>query len=117
MGTSLAFHIIFAVLGVGLPVLIAMAHFVGLKRKDAQWMRLAERITRAFTVLVVIGVISGIVISIELTILWPDFMAKAGPIIGVPISIETYASSSRRSSSRCTCSAATGCVPGCTGRR
>src|SRR3712207_6552154 len=54
-------------------------------------MRLAERLTRAFTVLVVIGVVSGIVISVELTILWPDFMERAGPVIGVPISLETYA--------------------------
>ena len=91
MGTSLAFHIVFASLGVGLPVLIAMAHYAGLRRGDPIWMRIAERITRAFTVLVVIGVISGIVISIELTLLWPDFMEAAGPVIGVPISIETYA--------------------------
>lgn len=91
MGTSLAFHIVFACLGVGLPVLIAMAHFVGLKRDDAIWMRVAERIARAFTVLVVIGVISGIVISIELSLLWPRFMEAAGPVIGTPISLETYA--------------------------
>ena len=90
MGTSLGFHIVFACLGVGLPALIAMAHFAGLRRNDPVWMRLAERLTRAFTVLVVIGVISGIVISIELTILWPDFMERAGPVIGVPISLETY---------------------------
>ena len=91
MGTSLAFHIIFACLGVGLPVMMAMAHFAGLRSGDAVWMRLAERLTRAFTVLVVIGVISGIVISIELSLLWPSFMQAAGPVIGVPISIETYA--------------------------
>lgn len=91
MGTSLAFHIVFACLGVGLPVLIAMAHFVGLRRGDAVWMGIAERLTRAFAVLVVIGVVSGIVISIELTILWPRFMEQAGPLIGIPISLETYA--------------------------
>lgn len=91
MGTSLAFHIVFASLGVGLPVLIAMAHFAGLRRQDPVWMRIAERLTRAFTVLVVIGVVSGIVISIELTLLWPRFMEQAGPLIGVPISLETYA--------------------------
>ncbi len=91
MGISLAFHIVFASLGVGLPALMAMAHFAALKRRDEVWMRLTERIARAFTVLVVIGVISGIVISVELAILWPDFMERAGPVIGVPISLETYA--------------------------
>ncbi|HEX2085411.1 MAG TPA: cytochrome ubiquinol oxidase subunit I [Solirubrobacteraceae bacterium] len=91
MGISLAFHIVFASLGVGLPALMAMAHFVALKKRDEVWMRLTERIARAFTVLVVIGVISGIVISVELALLWPDFMERAGPVIGVPISLETYA--------------------------
>jgi cytochrome bd ubiquinol oxidase subunit I len=91
MGASLGFHIVFASLGVGLPVLIAAAHFAGLRRNDAVWMRVAERLTRAFTVLVVIGVVSGIVISVELTLLWPRFMAAAGPAIGLPFSLETYA--------------------------
>lgn len=81
----------FASLGVGLPVLIAAAHFFGLRRRDEVWMRLAVRLTRAFTVLVVVGVISGIVISVELVLLWPRFMTAAGPVIGLPFSLETYA--------------------------
>lgn len=91
MGASLGFHIIYASLGVGLPLVILIAHFIGLRRSDPVWLRLAERITRAFAVLLVIGVISGIIISIELTVLWPKFMEQAGPVIGLPFSIETYA--------------------------
>jgi len=82
---------VFASLGVGLPVLIAAAHFFGRRRRDEVWMRLAVRLTRAFTVLVVVGVISGIVISVELVLLWPRFMTAAGPVIGLPFSLETYA--------------------------
>jgi cytochrome d ubiquinol oxidase subunit I len=91
MGTSLGFHIVFASLGVGLPPAIAIAHFLGLRHQDAGWLRLAARLTRALAVLVVIGVVSGIVISIELVLLWPQFTAKAGPVIGLPFSLETYA--------------------------
>lgn len=91
MGTSLGFHIIFASLGVGLPVAIMIAHFLALRRNDAGWLRLAARLTRALAVLVVVGVISGIVISIEPVLIWPQFMAKAGPVIGLPFSLETYA--------------------------
>jgi hypothetical protein len=69
MGTSLALHIVFASLEVGLPVAIAVAHFLALRRNDAGWLRLAARLTRALTVLVVVGVVSGIVISIELLVL------------------------------------------------
>jgi cytochrome bd ubiquinol oxidase subunit I len=91
MGTSLGFHIVFASLGVGLPVLIAAAHFLGLRNGDEVWLRLAARLTRAFAVLVVVGVISGIVISVELVLLWPRFVSAAGPVIGLPFSLESYA--------------------------
>jgi cytochrome d ubiquinol oxidase subunit I len=91
MGTSLGFHIVFASLGMGLPVLIAAAQFLGLRNDDEVWLRLASRLTRAFAVLVVVGVISGIVISVELVLLWPRFVAAAGPVIGLPFSLESYA--------------------------
>ena len=35
MGTSLAFHIVFAALGVGLPLLLCIAEGLALWRKDA----------------------------------------------------------------------------------
>ena len=38
MGTSLAFHIIFASLGVGLPLLLCIAEGLALWRKDATCM-------------------------------------------------------------------------------
>lgn len=91
MGASLGFHIVFASLGVGLPPAIAVSHFIALRRNDAGWLRLAARLTRALGVLVVVGVVSGIVISIELFLLWPGFMAKSGPVVGLPFSLETYA--------------------------
>jgi cytochrome bd-type quinol oxidase subunit 1 len=45
MGTSLAFHIIFASLGVGLPLLLCIAEGLALWRKDAKCFQieLAER--------------------------------------------------------------------------
>jgi len=41
MGTSLGFHIVFAVLGVGMPLLMATAEGIGLWRRDAAWIALA----------------------------------------------------------------------------
>ena len=37
------------------------------------------------------GAVSGTVISFELGLLWPRFMEFAGPIIGMPFSLEGFA--------------------------
>lgn len=91
MGTSLAFHIVFAVLGVGLPLLMSAAEGLGLWRKDAVWMDLARRWSRAFGVLFAVGAVSGTVLSFELGLLWPRFMALSGSMIGLPFSAEGFA--------------------------
>jgi cytochrome d ubiquinol oxidase subunit I len=38
-----------------------------------------------------IGAVSGTVLSFELGLLWPRFMQWAGPIIGMPFSLEGFA--------------------------
>jgi bd-type cytochrome oxidase subunit I len=48
MGTSLAFHIIFASLGIGLPLLLCIAEGLALWRQDSGWMTLTRRWTKAF---------------------------------------------------------------------
>jgi cytochrome d ubiquinol oxidase subunit I len=91
MGTSLGFHIVFAVLGVGMPLLMAVAEGLGLWRRDEVWMRLARRWSSAFGILFAVGAVSGTVLSFELGLLWPRFMAFSGSIIGLPFSAEGFA--------------------------
>ena len=91
MGTSLAFHIVFAVIGVGLPVLFFVAEGLGIWRKDAVWTDLARRWSRAFGILFAVGAVSGTVLSFELGLLWPRFMALSGSMIGLPFSAEGFA--------------------------
>ena len=88
MGTSLGFHIVFAVLGVGMPLLMAVAEGLALWRKDATWMLLARRWSKAFGILFAVGAVSGTVLSFELGLLWPRFMAFSGAMIGLPFSAE-----------------------------
>ena len=87
MGTSLAFHIVFSVLGVGLPLLLCIAEGLALKRNDTTWMMLARRWTRASVILFVIGAVSGTIISFELGLLWPGFMQYAGAIIWLLLTV------------------------------
>jgi cytochrome d ubiquinol oxidase subunit I len=88
---SLVFHIVFAVLGVGVPLLLVVAEGISLWRRDATWMMLARRWSAAFGVLFAIGAVSGTVLSLELGLLWPGFMAFSGSIIGLPFSAEGFA--------------------------
>lgn len=91
MGTSLAFHIIFSVLGVGLPLLLCVAEGLALKNKDATWMALTRRWTKAFAILFAIGAVSGTIISFEIGLLWPTFTKYSGSIIGLPFALEGFA--------------------------
>lgn len=91
MGTSLGFHIVFAVLGVGLPLLMLAAEGIGLWRHDPAWLALARRWGKAFALIFAIGAVSGTALSFELGLLWPGFMAFSGSIIGLPFSAEGFA--------------------------
>jgi cytochrome bd ubiquinol oxidase subunit I len=91
MGTSLAFHIVFAVLGVGMPLLMCIAEGVGIWRHDRGWIDLARRWSKAFGILFAVGAVSGTALSFELGLLWPSFMAFSGSIIGLPFTAEGFA--------------------------
>ncbi len=88
MGTSLSFHLFFAVLGVGLPLMMLIAEGMHLRTGDAVWRALARRWSKVFAILFAVGAASGTIISFELGLLWPRFMAFAGGIIGLPFSLE-----------------------------
>jgi cytochrome d ubiquinol oxidase subunit I len=88
MAFTLGFHIILASLGVGLPVLILVANYLGLKRKDADALRLAQRWSKVAAVTFVIGAITGTVLSFEMGLLWPEFMRRFGDVFGLPFALE-----------------------------
>ncbi|PFA68879.1 cytochrome ubiquinol oxidase subunit I [Bacillus sp. AFS015802] len=89
--TTLAFHIIFATIGVGVPVMISIAEFMGIKRNDPHYLLLARRWARGFTITVAVGVVTGTAIGLQLSLLWPSFMQVAGQVIALPLFMETFA--------------------------
>ncbi|MFQ3545917.1 cytochrome ubiquinol oxidase subunit I [Halobacillus rhizosphaerae] len=88
---TLAFHIIFATIGVGVPVMVSIAEFIGIKKKDPHYTLLARRWTRGFTITVAVGVVTGTAIGLQLSLLWPSFMQIAGNVISLPLFMETFA--------------------------
>src|SRR5437879_629526 len=91
MAVSLAFHIIFAVIGIAMPVLMVIAERRWQRTRDPVYLDLAKRWARGTAILFAVGAVSGTVLSFELGLLWPRFMELAGPIIGMPFSLEGFA--------------------------
>ncbi|MBM7552933.1 cytochrome ubiquinol oxidase subunit I [Thalassobacillus pellis] len=88
---TLTFHIIFATIGVGVPLMISIAEFMGIKKKDPHYILLARRWTRGFVITVAVGVVTGTAIGLQLSLLWPSFMQVAGNVISLPLFLETFA--------------------------
>lgn len=88
MAMSLAFHIVFAVVGMAMPLLMLVAEGLWLRRGDPVYRILAVRWSRGTAIMFAVGAVSGTVLSFELGLLWPQFMEYAGPIIGMPFSLE-----------------------------
>ncbi|MFB5663929.1 cytochrome ubiquinol oxidase subunit I [Alteribacillus sp. HJP-4] len=90
-GLTLGFHILFATVGVGIPIMIALAEWMGLRKNDEHYRLLARRWARGFVVTVAVGVVTGTSIGLQLSLLWPNFMQLAGQTISLPLFMETFA--------------------------
>ncbi|ELK44254.1 cytochrome ubiquinol oxidase subunit I [Halobacillus sp. BAB-2008] len=88
---TLLFHAIFATIGVGVPVLVSVAEFIGIRKKDPHYTLLARRWTRGYTITVAVGVVTGTAIGLQLSLIWPSFMQIAGNVIALPLFMETFA--------------------------
>src|SRR5437899_2865807 len=91
MAVSLAFHIVFAVIGIAMPLMMVLAERRWQVTGHAIYLDLAKRWARGTAILFAVGAVSGTVLSFELGLLWPEFMRFAGPIIGMPFSLEGFA--------------------------
>jgi cytochrome bd ubiquinol oxidase subunit I len=88
---TLSFHIIYATIGVGIPLMIMIAQWVGIKKQDEHYILLARRWARGFVITVAVGVVTGTAIGLQLSLLWPNFMELAGNVIALPLFMETFA--------------------------
>lgn len=91
MAMSLAFHILFACAGIAMPLLMVLAERRHHKTGDPLDLELARRWAKGTAILFAVGAVSGTVLSFELGLLFPEFMRFAGPVIGMPFSLEGFA--------------------------
>ncbi|WP_307892313.1 cytochrome ubiquinol oxidase subunit I [Bacillus swezeyi] len=90
-GTTMGFHIIFASLGVGIPLMILLAELIYQKTKDPHYGIMAKRWTKAQAVLLGVAIPTGTIAGTQLALLWPGFMEVIGKVMSLPFQIEIYA--------------------------
>src|SRR5437660_8224350 len=91
MAVSLAFHIIFAAVGIAMPVLMVIAEMLWVRKRDADYLLLTRAWAKGTAVLFAVGAVSGTVLSFELGLLFPGFMKVAGAAVGLPFALEGFA--------------------------
>ncbi|WP_442950398.1 cytochrome ubiquinol oxidase subunit I [Paenibacillus sp. DMB20] len=90
-GVTLFVHIVLATIGVGIPVMLALAEWRGVHTGDGHYTLLARRWARGYVITVAVGVVTGTAIGLQLSLLWPTFMRVAGKAIALPLFMETFA--------------------------
>jgi cytochrome d ubiquinol oxidase subunit I len=88
MAVSLGFHIIFACIGMTMPVLMAYSEWKWIRTGRQIYLDITKAWSKGVAIFFAVGAVSGTVLSFELGLLWPEFMKHAGPIIGLPFSWE-----------------------------
>jgi cytochrome d ubiquinol oxidase subunit I len=91
MAVSLGFHIVFAAIGIAMPLMMSIAEWRWLRTNDEISLLLAKRWAKGTAILFAVGAVSGTVLSFELGLLWPGFMEWAGPLIGPLFALEGFA--------------------------
>ncbi|WP_158796004.1 cytochrome ubiquinol oxidase subunit I [Pedobacter sp. L105] len=88
MAFSLGFHIVFSCIGMVMPFFMCTAHYYWLKKKKPVFLDVTKAWSKGVAIFFATGAVSGTVLSFELGLLWPKFMEHAGPIFGMPFSLE-----------------------------
>jgi cytochrome bd ubiquinol oxidase subunit I len=88
MALSLGFHIIYACIGMVMPFFMAVSHYQWIRTKQDVYKNLTKAWSKGVAIFFATGAVSGTVLSFELGLLWPTFMKHAGPIFGMPFSLE-----------------------------
>src|SRR5688500_12225943 len=91
MGLSLAFHIAFTAVGIGLPLMLFLAEGLHLRTGHDAYRLMAQRWTRVAAVLFAVGAVSGTILSFEFGLLWSPFMETWGEVFGSPFVLEGFA--------------------------
>src|SRR6201996_1025916 len=87
---SFAAHIPLVCFGIAFPAMVLFVEWRYLRTGDGLYLTLARRWSRVLVALFAIGVITGTILSFEMGLLWPNFMATFGSVFGLGFAIEGF---------------------------
>ncbi len=88
---SLAFHMVYAAIGIGLPLLLVIVEAMYLRTGEPHFKALAQKWSKATGLLFAVGAVSGTALSLELGLLWPKYIELLGAVVGHLFGLEGYA--------------------------
>lgn len=87
---SLGVHIPLVCFGIALPALVLFCEWRSLRTGDPVYRALARRWSKIMLALFAVGVVTGTILSFELGLLWPEFMAAFGNVFGLGFTLEGF---------------------------
>jgi cytochrome d ubiquinol oxidase subunit I len=87
---SFAVHIPLVCFGIAFPAMVVFLEGLWLRTGDPLYKALAKRWSKAMLILFAVGVVTGTILSFEMGLLWPDFMASFGDVFGLAFGIEGF---------------------------
>jgi cytochrome bd ubiquinol oxidase subunit I len=85
---SFAAHIPLVCFGIAFPAMVLFVEWLGHRTGDPVYATLARRWSKIMLALFAVGVVTGTILSFELGLLWPNFMATFGSVFGLGFAIE-----------------------------
>ena len=87
---SFAVHIPLVCFGIAFPALVVFCEWLGRRSGDEIYLTIARRWSKVMAALFAAGVVTGTILSFELGILWPEFMARFGAVFGLAFTLEGF---------------------------
>jgi len=87
---SLAVHIPLVCFGIAFPAMVLFAEWRYLRTGEPVYRTLARRWSKVMLALFAVGVVTGTILSFELGILWPGFMASFANVFGLGFTLEGF---------------------------
>ena len=87
---SFAVHIPIVCFGVAFPALVMFVEWLHIRTGDPLYRELAKRWSKVMAALFAVGVVTGTILSFELGMLWPNFMATFADVFGLGFTLEGF---------------------------
>jgi cytochrome d ubiquinol oxidase subunit I len=87
---SFAVHIPIVCFGVAFPAFVLFVEGLWLRSGDPVYRTIAKRWSKVMLALFAVGVVTGTILSFELGLLWPNFMATFGEVFGLGFTLEAF---------------------------